>query len=462
MFFRISFLLCLLLIAPCSYASAALPDFTVLVEKYSPAVVKINTESEVSRQNPYENLQVPEPFRRFFELPRIQQRPVQALGSGFIVAADGYIVTNNHVIEGADRISVRLNDRREFTAEVVGADQTSDLALLKIDAEGLPVIRFGKSDELKVGEWVLAIGSPFGLDYSVSAGIVSAIGRSLPTERNENYVPFIQTDVAINPGNSGGPLINLKGEVVGINSQIFSPSGGSVGLSFSIPSSLAQSVIKQLKANGHVKRGWLGLTINDVTRDFADALGLDKPEGALVVQVIENAPADKAGIKAGDVILSFDGHKIASSADLPHAVGPTAPGEKVEIELIRKGKKKTLDIKVGELPENPRQRFAYNGDSVDSKGAAGNRLGAAVREFDPRRDSDGRFQAGVVVTAIDPDSPAGETGLQPGDVIVQIGFEPVDSIETYNRLLASVPEGTPQLIRFVRQGQAIFRTFVLE
>jgi len=307
-----------------------LPDFTELVEQNSPAVVKINTIARArnntqNRQNPRQGQipqqEMPEMLRRFLDPRQMPERDQRSMGSGFIISKDGYILTNNHVVGDADEIIVRLTDRREFEAEVIGKDERSDLALLKVNADDLPVLKLAESDDLKVGAWVLAIGSPFGLDFSASVGIVSAMGRSLPTERNENYVPFIQTDVAINPGNSGGPLFNLKGEVVGINSQIYTRSGGSIGLSFAIPVSVAKTVVAQLKEKGRVDRGWLGVVIQDVDRNLAKSFGLKKPTGALVTQVLQEGPADKAGIKAGDVILKFGNSKIEESGDLPHAVG---------------------------------------------------------------------------------------------------------------------------------------------
>lgn len=316
-----------------------LPDFTVLVEKYSPAVVKIQVESAV-----------PQMARNPRWVP--DNMPQQlGLGSGFIIGADGYILTNHHVISGAEKITVRLNDRREFDAVVVGSDARSDIALLKINADKLPTLHFAADDDLKVGEWVLAIGSPFGLDYSVSQGIVSAIGRSLPSAQNENYVPFVQTDVAINPGNSGGPLFNLDGEVVGINSQIFTQSGGSMGLSFAIPASVARNVLTQLKDQGFVARGWLGVSIQEVDKKLAAAFGLGKPQGALVAHVIAGGPASEGGVLAGDVIIALNSKPILFSSDLPHQIGQMVPGALAELVLVRNGKQLELALPVGKLPE---------------------------------------------------------------------------------------------------------------
>lgn len=333
----LAILLLRLLVSPLE--ARDLPDFTVLVQKYSPAVVKIQIESVTSQQ-------VVSPFN----LPENQALQV-GLGSGFIIDADGYILTNHHVINGADKITVRLSDRREFDAKLVGSDALSDLALLKVQASGLPTLHLDIDDDLKVGEWVLAIGSPFGLDYSVSQGIVSAIGRSLPSAKNENYVPFIQTDVAINPGNSGGPLFDLDGNVVGINSQIFTQSGGSMGLSFAIPASVARNVVQQLKDHGSVSRGWLGVSIQEMDKDLATSFGLSKPEGALVAQVLPGGPADKGGILAGDIITAFNGKQILFSSDLPHQVGQLAPGTPARLVLVRNGKETALELKVGELPD---------------------------------------------------------------------------------------------------------------
>lgn len=319
-----------------------LPDFTILVEKYSPAVVKIQVESHAAQRirNPA--------WRTGSEALQV------GMGSGFIIESDGYILTNHHVIDRADKITVRLNDRQEFDAVVVGSDEPSDLALLKINAKNLPTLRLDTDDDLKVGAWVLAIGSPFGLDYSVSQGIVSAIGRSLPNAQNENYVPFIQTDAAINPGNSGGPLFDLDGDVVGINSQIFTQSGGSVGLSFAIPASVARNVVAQLKERGFVSRGWLGVSIQEVDKALATSLGLRKPEGAFVAQVIQGGPAHKSGILAGDVITEFNGKPILFSNDLPHQVGKVTPGGSAQLVLVRHGTQQSLVLQVGELPGSGR------------------------------------------------------------------------------------------------------------
>ena len=445
----------------------ALPDFTKLVEENSAAVVKINTlsharENTRTQQSPYGNRQspkqMPDIFRRLLEPRQQQEQDVRSIGSGFIISEDGYILTNNHVVGDADEIIIRLVDRREFEAKVVGKDERSDLALLKVDAENLPVVKFADSDDLKVGAWVLAIGSPFGLDFSVSAGIVSAIGRSIPTERNENYVPFIQTDVAINPGNSGGPLFNMDGEVVGINSQIYTRSGGSIGLSFAIPVGVAKEVVSQLKEKGRVDRGWLGVVIQDIDRDLAKSFGLDKPMGALVNQVAVDGPAEKAGIKPGDVIVHFGRNRIDESGDLPHAVGSVTPGDSVEVTLMRAGKKKVLDVEVGTLSSTGEASLAGS----DDPGVAGGRLGLIVAPLDRRMREAWRLSGGVLVKRVRPKSAAADAGLRPGDVLVQLGFEEVMDVDDYQAVEVSMAANTLMPLRFFRQGRPVFRTVIIK
>ena len=349
-------------LAPSGAAAAELPDFTELVERNSEAVVNISTVRRLERSES----QLPRSFEELFRgFPRQAPRP-RSLGSGFIISEDGYILTNNHVVEDADEILVRFSDRRELQAEVVGADKRSDLALLKVDAEDLPKVRLGRSEGLQVGEWVLAIGSPFGFDYSVTAGIVSAKGRSLPTERNENYVPFIQTDVAINPGNSGGPLFNLDGEVVGINSQIYSRSGGFMGVSFAIPIDVAMEVADQLKSNGRVSRGWLGVVIQEVSRELAESFGLERPHGALISEVMPGSPAEDGGLLAGDIITEYNGNSIERSAELPHYVGRTKANSEAELAVTRDGERLKLRVEVGELPDEDAPRLARRGTAEPS------------------------------------------------------------------------------------------------
>lgn len=437
-----------------STAQAQLPDFTRLVEDVSPAVVKINTVSKGRKQQAQQlpQGQIPEIFRDLFE-QRQQQKPrlARSMGSGFVISDDGYILTNHHVVENADEIQVLFADRQEYTATVVGSDRRSDLALLKIKGQDLPTLEFAATDSLKVGAWVLAIGSPFGLDYSVTAGIVSAIGRSIPTQKGENYVPFIQTDVAINPGNSGGPLFNLEGQVVGINSQIYSRSGGSIGLSFAIPASVAVGVIEQLKDHGKVQRGWLGVAIQDVNKRLAESLQLGTPQGALINAVEQGSPADKGGIKPGDVIVRFDGQIIVDSGDLPHVVGMMAPGENAKVEIYREGKRKKLTMKVGSL-DTDRESITASSDGTD-------RLGLIVEEVDDEDRRALRLRGGVRVTQVSPESAAAESMLQAGDIVVQLGYSRIDDIDEYNQVISELPKNTPVAIRFYRQGRAIFRTF---
>ena len=329
--------------------SKDLPNFSDLAEESTPAVVNITSTKTVSNrqsspfgQRGFEDPRYDEFFKRFFgEQGPNQQRkqPVKSAGSGFIISKDGYLLTNNHVVEGADEVMVSLGDRREFKAEIIGLDARSDVALLKIDADNLPVLRIGSSKKLKVGEWVVAIGSPFSLSFSVTAGIVSAKGRSIPNGSDTTYVPFLQTDVAINPGNSGGPLFNLEGEVVGINSQIYTRSGGYMGVSFSIPIDYAMDVADQLKEKGYVARGWLGVSIQEVTTELAEALDMEIPKGALISQIIKDSPAEKSGLKEEDVILLFDGEEIFYSADLPQTVGSIKPDSQVTAVVLRDGKR---------------------------------------------------------------------------------------------------------------------------
>jgi serine protease Do len=434
-----------------SPARAQLPDFTDLVSEVSPAVVKINVAGEAPQQSMRQP--IPDIFRDLFEQrgrSQTPRQPVRSSGSGFVISEDGYILTNHHVVDGADTIEVLFADRSEYRAEVIGTDRRSDLALLKIEAKGLKPLRFGDSDKLRAGEWVLAIGSPFGLDYSVTAGIVSAIGRSIPTE---NYVPFIQTDVAINPGNSGGPLFNLDGEVVGINSQIYSRSGGSIGLSFSVPSSVAQKVVAQLKSDGLVQRGWLGVAIQDINRALAESLQLDRPRGALINAVEPDSPADRGGLQPGDVIVSFDGQPIVHADDLPHLVGMVAPGIVVGAEIVREGKSKRLDIKVGALENDPAEIAAVSGYD---------RLGLMTEDLTAEQLRTLRVRGGVLVTEVNSDSAAADAGLRAEDIIVQLGYTVIDNQDEYAQVIGDLPESTPVLIRFYRQGWAVSRTIIVD
>ncbi len=448
----------MLLFSFSSFAVSSLPDFATLIEKHSPAVVKIETIT-VTKSTDQPNLQipdnVPEIFRHLFENRQAPKRNGASMGSGFFISADGYILTNNHVIDGATGIVVRLIDRREFDATVVGVDPQTDLALLKIDAKKLPYLELADSDKTRVGEWVLAIGSPFGLDYSVSAGIVSAIGRSIQSSQQQSYVPFIQTDVAINPGNSGGPLFNLEGKVVGINSQIYTNSGGSIGLSFAIPANLARNVVDQLKETGSVDRGWLGVVIQDVGKDLALSFGLDKPEGALIAQIDENGPGRKSGLQVSDIILSFNNKPINTSSDLPVIVGQIKPGKTVPATVMRKGKEVKLKVTVG-------SRYKPTDEPKDKVvPAADSRLGVSVENLtEEARKAVG--VDGVVIVDISVDSPAAKAGLRKGDVLVQLGFDNVTSVEDFVSIEKNLPTNKPLPIRVIRQGSPLFRSILLK
>lgn len=443
--------------------AANLPDFTEIVERNSAAVVKIlSTQRAESADemppgmDPRYYDQLPEIFRHFFDYRGRPRRPErQSMGSGFIISPDGYILTNHHVIDGADSVTVRLIDRREYEATVVGSDKRSDLALLKVDEKNLPVVTFGSPGELKVGEWVVAIGSPFGLDYSVTAGIVSARGRSIPTEENENYVPFIQTDVAINPGNSGGPLFNLKGEVVGINSQIYTRSGGSIGLSFAIPISVAIDVVDQLKTSGEVVRGWLGVGIQEVDRNLAESFGLEKPMGALISQLEPGGPAEKGGVEVGDIVVEFNGERIDESADLPHVVGLTRPGTTATVRVIRDGKTRDLRLTVGKLSGDESRTVAQAEPS-------GGRIGLGVEELSDQQKARLKISGGVVVREVVPGQPGARAGLRPGDIITLIGSEPVKNVEDFEDIAAGLPANTHIPVRILRRGMAGFVAIRIE
>ncbi|MCU1721203.1 MULTISPECIES: DegQ family serine endoprotease [unclassified Pseudomonas] len=444
----------------------ALPDFTTLVEQASPAVVNISTKQKLpdrrvaAGQMPdLEGL--PPMFREFFErsIPQQprggdRQREAQSLGSGFIISDDGYVLTNNHVVADADEIIVRLSDRSELQAKLVGTDPRTDVALLKVEGKNLPTVKLGDSSKLKVGEWVLAIGSPFGFDHSVTKGIVSAKGRTLP---NDTYVPFIQTDVAINPGNSGGPLFNMNGEVVGINSQIFTRSGGFMGLSFAIPIDVAIDVSNQLKKDGKVSRGWLGVVIQEVNKDLAESFGLDKPAGALVAQVLENGPAAKGGLQVGDVILNLNGQPIIMSADLPHLVGGLKDGAKAKLEIIRNGKRQNLDVTIGALPDDDQEVSASAGGGLERNS---NRLGVTVSDLTAEQKKSLELNGGVVIKEVQ-DGPAALIGLRPGDVISHLNNQAIASAKEFTEIAKELPKNRSVSMRVLRQGRASFITFKL-
>lgn len=452
MIFRVLFLVTAIL-SPKSYAE--LPDFTEIVEEASPAVVKVLVEYESENPRYQEQLEeLPEYLRRFFDFrggPPVP-RERAGMGSGFIISSDGYVVTNNHVVENARQVVVRLPDRQEFDAEVVGLDPRSDLAVLKIEGEGLPTLSLAEGRDVKVGQWVLAIGSPFSLDFSVTAGIVSALGRSLPTETGDNYVPFIQTDVAINPGNSGGPLFNLEGDVIGVNSQIFTRSGGSIGLSFAIPASVVRNVVAQIQETGVVERGWLGVSIQDVDRNLADSFGLDRPRGALIAQVGKDSPAEQAGLEPGDVILAFAGEAIETSADLPHVVGLIAPGTKVVAVIFREGREQDLTVEVGGLGAD---EVASVNAGVAADGSI-SILGMRLVEADPAELSSIGLSGGVAVSEVDRGSPADEAGVMTGDVLTRLGNQPVGRIEDLDGLAEQLLPGSSVPARLIRGRSPLF------
>lgn len=451
----------LVLLSSLSLAQARdLPDFTTLVEQNSAAVVNISTTQKVKRPLPFKHGDIPnlpkgtpwdDMFRHFFGDEGNDSEPEEAesLGSGFIVDAEGYILTNNHVVEDADEILVRLSDRRELKATLVGSDKRSDIALLKVDARNLPVVKVGQSEKLKVGEWVMAIGSPFGFDHSVSVGVVSALGRSLPSE---NYVPFIQTDVAINPGNSGGPLFNLDGEVVGVNSQIYSRTGGFMGLSFAIPVDVAMEVVAQLKLKGYVARGWLGVLIQDVNRELADSFGMKTPSGALVSKVLDDSPAAKAGLKVGDIILEFEGKEVVHSSDLPPLVGHAPIGAAARVKVLRNGKVETVKVKVAELP--PEEKLAEA--SAEAQKGKTDRLGLVAQDLTAeQRKALELDRFGVLVQELD-EGPAADAGIRRGDVIVKLNGVDVENSNQLKKLVRELPAGKSVPVLVQRRSGPVF------
>lgn len=450
--FLLAFLMSFSALAMAKTPMVSLPDFSVLAEQNSPVVVNISTTKHVS-SIPQQFQGLPdEMLRRFFGVPEgvdprseVPQRQVTSLGSGFIISSDGYILTNNHVVDGADDVVVKLSDRKELKAKIIGQDKRTDVALLKVDAKNLPVAKIGSSKTLKVGQWVLAIGEPFGLDYTVTHGIVSAIGRSLP---DDTYVPFIQTDVPINPGNSGGPLFNMKGEVVGINSQIYSESGGSVGLSFSIPIDIAMTVAQQLKEKGHVTRGFLGVSVQDVSGDLARSFGLKTPKGALVAEAVKGTPADKAGIQAGDIIMAFDGKPINKSADLPPIVGSTPIGKEVKVTLLRAGETKYVTAVL-----KPLDQFSSSARGATSHNPI---LGVRVEMVDPKVLHKLNLPFGVKIVQVDNNSPAQKAGLMRGDILVTVNFHSVDSVGALNKIASQLPRNRSVPVRVVRGNRSIF------
>ena len=446
-----------------AYAGAvdarALPEFTELVKESSPSVVNISTSktrttgSSSRRQppNPFEDFFAPEREEEEESGPRARPYKSESLGSGVIIEADGYIITNYHVVEDAQEILVRLSDRRQYDAEVVGYDRGSDLALLKIDAEDLPVARIGDSTDLEVGSWVLAIGSPFGFEHSATAGIISAKQRSLP---RENYVPFLQTDVAINPGNSGGPLYNLDGEVVGINSHIYSRSGGFMGLSFAIPIELAMNVVTQLREDGKVTRAWLGVLVQEVDRELAESFDMDRAYGALVARVVSGGPGSKAGLEEGDIIVSFDGQEIPTSSALPPMVGRMPVDHEARVEVIREGELREVTVMLAALPDQSvRQRGqAPLQEEQPETADAHDRLGITVRELtDEERAELDLDEGGVLIEEVG-EGPAQEGSLVAQDVITMLNQKRVDSLDTFNEIVSELPTGRSVPILVHRDG----------
>jgi len=445
--------------------AANAPDFTTIVKENRGAVVNISTTQKVKGGDSglpegfLDQLPPNSPFREFFKHfgdqgGQGQQYERHSLGSGFIISSDGYILTNAHVIEDASEIVVKLNDNREFEAKVVGYDKPSDVGLLKIDADNLPTVKIGDSDSLQVGQWVLAIGSPFGLEHTATAGIVSALNRNLP---NETYSSFIQTDVAVNPGNSGGPLFDTDGRVVGINSQIYSRTGGYMGLSFAVPIDTAMDVVKQIKKGGKVERGYFGVTIQSVNRDLAQSFGLKKPVGALVSDVMKDSPAKKAGVEAGDVILKFDGHKISDAGDLPPVVGHTPVGKTVDMEVVRNGEHKTISVKVGNLADH-KDTGSSNGNSSSTDHTA---LNVAVRELTKQeRENLGIGDRGLLVQKVGP-GPVAEAGIRPGDILLRIGKTTLSSVGQLKAAVKDLPAGQPVAVQIRRGDSTLFVSLTL-
>lgn len=440
---------------------AQLPDFTGIVEKAKDSVVNISTNKKSTSPHLKKQLEIPDfpegspfgdLFKKFFDHDGfgLKERETSSLGSGFIISSDGYVLTNHHVVEGADEVIVRLNSREEREARVIGSDKDSDIALLKIEGSNLPALKLGDSNALKVGEWVLAIGSPFGFDHSVTAGIVSAKGRSLPSD---NYVPFIQTDVAINPGNSGGPLFNMDGEVIGINSQIYSRSGGFMGLSFAIPIEMALDVADQIKQTGKVSRGWLGVLIQEVTSELADSFGMSNPHGALVAKVLEDSPAEAAGIQVGDVIVEFNGKKVTRSSSLPPIVGRTPVNEKARVTIIRNRKEMTLFIKIAQLPEEINVAEAEPEQQKENEKFV---LGMVVQKLDSATRSKMKVDSGVLVQQIEEGSVASLAGIRQGDVVSMIDNHSVTSVEEFSRIAEGLKPGKSVAILVQRSSGPVF------
>ncbi|MGY6276499.1 DegQ family serine endoprotease [Methylomonas sp. MgM2] len=448
-----------------SVAYAQLPDFTAMVKNNGDAVVNVSTTQKAPDMQIDSDQQMPQDippeleefFRHFFQGPGrgFVPKETNSLGSGFILSKDGYILTNHHVVNNASEIIVKLKDRRELEARLIGSDESTDVALLKVDASDLPVVQIGSPDQLQVGEWVLAIGTPFGFEQSVTQGIVSAKGRSLP---DGNYVPFIQTDVAINPGNSGGPLFNMRGEVVGINSQIYSRSGGYMGLSFAIPIDVAMNVAEQIKTKGKVSRGWLGVQIQDVTRQLAESFGMDRPHGALVAKVIPGGPAEKAGIQIGDIIVEFEGHTIETSGELPPIVGMTEVGTEAKVKVIRQGDEEDLSVKVGLLPANKVAQLSSNSSPETSV----NRVGLVVADLSEEERQQLQVEKNGVLVQKVSKGVGLDAGIQPGDVILRVQNTPIRNVAEFNKIVAKLPVGRSIAMLIQRNGSPVFVAFKLD
>ncbi|WP_028080744.1 Do family serine endopeptidase [Solimonas soli] len=478
---RLSLVCALTVLAACKREDGAAPmtgypDFADLVERVSPSVVNISTvpadlpqeqaRADTSADNDDALKSAPEWFKRFLE-EHPEESPgngedgsdgdglppgPQSLGSGFILWDDGYVLTNFHVVRDAKEVIVRLLDRRQYTAQVVGSDEATDVALLKIEAKDLPVVKIGDASKLRPGQWALAIGSPFGFDYSVTAGIISAKGRALITEQ---YVPFIQTDVAINPGNSGGPLFNLAGEVIGMNSQIYSQSGGYQGLSFSIPIDVAAKVARQIKEQGKVTRGWLGVVVQEVDRDLAQQARMDKPEGALVARVLADSPAAKSGIREGDIILSYNGQELPSSTALPPMVGITDPGQIATLQVLRDGKSLTVKVDVGALAPGG------SGDQLDlpdTPKVPPGPLGLVVRSMTPGERSKAQVVSGGVLVSSVGEGPAMRAGVRAGDVLLQISGQEIDTPDRLAIVVGRLTPGSSVQLLVQRRGAPLFLT----
>ncbi|MFL2734962.1 MAG: Do family serine endopeptidase [Gammaproteobacteria bacterium] len=443
---------------------AALPEnISELVDKSAPAVVNITAKKEVSQRSSYGYGGIPDEMlerfgipREFREMPQ-QRREATSYGSGFILK-DNYILTNFHVVEDATEVTISLSDRREFSAEVIGVDPLSDLAVLEVDDNDLPTVNVGNSDQLRVGDWVIAIGSPFSFDFSVTAGIVSAKGRSIQNNNIGNYVPFLQTDVAINPGNSGGPLFNLDGEVVGINSQIYSRSGGYQGLAFAIPINVAIDVADQIINSGEVARGYLGVRMSEVDSDLADALGMEKPYGALINDVEEGESADMAGLLPGDVIVEFDNKEIKFSSDLPHVVGQIKPKTNAKASIIRDGEKIELDFVLGELPVNQEAFVPAKANTSSDP------IGLKVADLDRENPSMANMPDGVIISRVNPNSPASGK-LNRGDLITMIQyrgkkFEVFDT-ESFDNAIENFSSGNKIAVHVIRNGSRLIRSITL-